>query len=326
MRLAHCSDLHLLALDGARWLDFASKRWIGKANLLTNRSRHYLTEAFDDLVDDVSAEATGIDHLLCTGDVTNVALPQEYAFARGRFDRLALGPDAVTVLPGNHDVYVLEGGHHFTETFGAYGESDPGWTWPVDDTPRGHTVDGRRAEFDARVAARFPLVRVRGELALIGLTSSLATPWFTAYGRLGELQLERLRAVLADPRLAGKARVVALHHPPAGRWAKSAIRGLKDHEAFARVIAEVGADLIVHGHEHRDLHHELAGPTGPVPVLGVPSGTYAGKDARRTASYRVIEIEGGRVVSHHLRRWDRAERRFAAQLGELASPSQPAMA
>jgi len=29
MRLAHCSDLHLLSHDGARWLDLANKRWIG---------------------------------------------------------------------------------------------------------------------------------------------------------------------------------------------------------------------------------------------------------------------------------------------------------
>lgn len=317
VRLAHCSDLHLLALDGARWLDFMSKRWIGKANLLTNRSRHYLTDAFDDLIADVNDAATGVDHLLCTGDVTNVALAQEFAFARARFDRLALGTQGVTVVPGNHDCYVMEGGPLFSEAFGAFGQSDPGWSW---DAPPGSGARGKRAEFEARVAARFPVVRVRGELALIGLCTSLATPWFTAYGRLGALQLERLRAVLTDARLAGLARVVALHHPPAGRFAKNPIRGLKDHAAFARVIADCGAELIVHGHEHRDLAHELPGPRGPVPVLGVPSGTYAGKDVRRTARYRVIDLEAGRVTSHHLRVWDRAARRFGRDT--LAPASQ----
>ena len=30
MRLAHCSDLHLLSHDGARWMELANKRWIGE--------------------------------------------------------------------------------------------------------------------------------------------------------------------------------------------------------------------------------------------------------------------------------------------------------
>src|SRR4029079_8177719 len=52
MRLAHCSDLHLLSHEGARWIDLANKRWIGAMNLLSNRSRHYHVEAFDDMVRD----------------------------------------------------------------------------------------------------------------------------------------------------------------------------------------------------------------------------------------------------------------------------------
>ena len=65
MRLAHCSDLHLLSHDGARWLELANKRWIGAMNLLSNRSRHYHVQAFDDMVDDpyrslaASVEAEG---------------------------------------------------------------------------------------------------------------------------------------------------------------------------------------------------------------------------------------------------------------------------
>ena len=49
MRLAHCSDLHLLSHDGAGWLKLANKRWIGAANLLTNRSRHYHVAAFEQI-------------------------------------------------------------------------------------------------------------------------------------------------------------------------------------------------------------------------------------------------------------------------------------
>jgi 3',5'-cyclic AMP phosphodiesterase CpdA len=309
MRLAHCSDLHLLSHEGAGWIDLANKRWIGAMNLLSNRSRHYHVEAFDDMVADLNA--LEIDHVLCTGDVTNLALRQEFAFARARFDRLARGPRDVTVIPGNHDAYVAEGVPLFTELFGAFCTCDPGWEFGAGDAGPDDPEDD----------LRWPIVRVRGELALIGTSTSRATPWFTAYGRLGAGQLARLATVLRDPRLADKIRVVAIHHPPAGKCAQSRIRGLRDHAAFADVIAEAGAHLIVHGHEHRDLTEALPGPSGPVPVRGIPSGTYLHNKPERTARYRIYELSGDRVVSDHVRIWDRERRAFSAG----AAPSEPAI-
>src|SRR3569623_509331 len=293
MRLAHCSDLHLLSHDGAGIAKLMNKRWIGAANLLTNRSRHYHVEAFEQMVDDMNA--LGIEHVLCTGDVTNLALEQEFAFAREKFDRFVGGPTNVTVLPGNHGAYVAEGVEFFAKAFGDYNTPDAGWEWP----------DG----------SHWPLVRVRGDLALIGVTTSRATPWFTAYGTVGQEQLARLAQVLADPRLAGKARVVAIHHPPAGKRAESRIRGLHDHEAIAKVIAEGGDDLIVHGHEHRDMSEQLLGPSGPIPVRGVASGTYEHDLPERTARYRIYEIAGVHITSDHVRVWNRGDGRFEPQSG-----------
>ena len=300
VRLAHCSDLHLLSHDGARWLDLANKRWIGAMNLLSNRSRHYHVDAFDDMVSDLNAGA--VDHVLCTGDVTNLALRQEFEFARGKFDRLALGPLGVTVIPGNHDAYVAEGVPLFAELFGDFAATDPGWEWqPADAAP---------AASDEPDDLHWPIVRIRGELALIGTSTSRTTPWFTAYGRLGPGQLARLGRALVDPRLAGKVRVVAIHHPPAGRRAESRIRGLRDHAAFAAVIAEAGADLIVHGHEHRDMTEALPGPSGPVPVRGICSGTYLHNRPDRVARYRIFDLAPGRPMSEAVRVWDRARRSF----------------
>jgi 3',5'-cyclic AMP phosphodiesterase CpdA len=294
--LAHCSDLHLLSHDGARWLELANKRWIGAMNLLSNRSRHYHVAAFDDMIADLNA--AGVDHVLCTGDVTNLALRQEFEFARGRFDQLAHGTGNVTVIPGNHDAYVAEGVPLFRELFADYARTDPGWEHTADDPD-----------------AHWPIVRIRGELALIGVSTSRATPWFTAYGRVGQAQLARLGAILADERLRGKVRVVAIHHPPAGPRAESKIRGLRDHAEFASVIGEHGADLIVHGHEHRDMTCAIAGPRGPVPVRGVASGTYFHNKPDRTARYRIFEIVNGVVKTDHVRVWDPEKHAFAAATG-----------
>jgi len=303
VRLAHCSDLHLLSHDGARWLDLANKRWIGAMNLVSNRSRHYHVDAFDDMVSDLNAG--GVDHVLCTGDVTNLALRCEFEFARARFDRLALGTHGVTVIPGNHDAYVAEGVALFAELFGEFAACDPGWEWTAAELAPDETPGD----------LRWPSVRLRGDLALIATSTSRATPWFTAYGRLGAGQLIRLRSALGDRRLAGKTRVVAIHHPPAGRRAESKIRGLHDHAEFAAVIAEAGADLIVHGHEHRDMTEALAGPEGPVPVRGIASGTYLHNKPERTARYRIFELGPAGVVAETVRVWDREHRRFGPPAG-----------
>lgn len=300
MRLAHCSDLHLLSHDGARWLDLANKRWIGAMNLLSSRSRHYHVAAFDHMVEDMNAQ--GIEHVLCTGDVTNLALEQEFKFARAKFDRLTNGPEHVTVIPGNHDAYIAEGIAHFAQVFDEYHRTDAGWEW----------TDADRDVDDPDDDLRWPIVRTRGEIAIIGVTTSRQTPWFTAYGRIGRGQLARLGKALADARLVGRIRIVAIHHPPAGKRAKSKVRGLRDHAGFAQVIANAGADLVVHGHEHQDLHELLPGPTGDIPVRGIASGTYEHNRPDRTARYRIFEIANGKIASDSVRVWSRTEGRFTA--------------
>jgi 3',5'-cyclic AMP phosphodiesterase CpdA len=272
MRIAHCSDLHLLSMEGARALDFASKRWIGGLNLLASRGRHHHTSVFEAMVADFNRSA--IDHIVVTGDITNLALEEEFRFARRFFDGIELGPQHVTVLPGNHDAYVAKGAHYFAEHFEPYSRPDDGWSWPDGD--------------------RWPVVRIRGELAVVALSTSLKTPWFTAWGRLGDVQLARLEQALTDPRLSGRFRVVAIHHPPAGERARSVVRGLRDRGAFADILARAGAELVVHGHEHVDLHEQLAGPGGaPIAVRGIQSGTYEAGKLERRARYRIYEIAAG---------------------------------
>lgn len=306
MHLAHCSDLHLLSLEGARVLDFANKRWIGGLNLLMNRSRHHQVAIWQRMVEDFNRGLA--DHVLVTGDITNVALEGEFRYAREHFDALELGPEQVTVLPGNHDAYIAAGAEHFAEYFEPFFTCDDGWEWDDDDP--------------------WPVVRIRGPVAIIALSTSMQTPWFTAYGRVGGKQRGRLGEVLSDPRLAGLLRCVAIHHPPAGPWAESRVRGLRDRRRFGELLADAGAELILHGHEHRDLSSHLDGPDGPVPVRGIQSGTYDAGDAAepKRARYRLYEIlEGGAgaraaVGAELLRVWDPHRGVFTEDPAPLAHP------
>ena len=154
MRIAHLSDVHLFSADGARAADFLNKRWLGGLNLLVNRGQKYRADVFDALVADVNAQ--GVDHVACTGDITNLALPGEFRYARERFDRFALGPAEVTCIPGNHDNYVSEGEGLFEGAFGEYCAADDGWQWA--DGPRWPVV---RVRVGAALEAE--ITRVRAE-------------------------------------------------------------------------------------------------------------------------------------------------------------------
>jgi 3',5'-cyclic AMP phosphodiesterase CpdA len=285
MRLAHLSDLHLLSLEGARAGDFLNKRWMGGLNLALNRGKHYRAEVFEAAVEDLNA--LGIDEIVCTGDLTNLSFAAEFRFARARFDQLVRGPEHVTCIPGNHDSYVAEGVGLFETIFDAYCTSDPGFAEP------GQTG-----------YQRWPIVRLRADLAIIGLSTSRPSGWFASHGEVGSEQLERLARLLVDPRLAGKCRVVLIHHPPAGPAASKIRRGLRDHVGFADVIRKAGAELVLHGHEHLDLVSALEGPRGPVPVRGIQSGTYdAPRVDHRRARYRIYEVAGAQVIGERLRMW-----------------------
>lgn len=252
-----------------------------------------------------------VDHILVTGDVTNLALDEEFRFARELFKKLDLGPEQVTVLPGNHDAYVQKGATYFQTRFGEFFTSDEDFAWPDKQS--------------------WPCVRRRGPVAIIGLSTSLQTPWFTAYGVIGDEQLERLRTILLDERLADCQRLVAIHHSPAEPRARSRVRGLRDRHKLYKILEETGAELILHGHEHLDLSATLPGQGGDVPVRGIQSGSYDSGDGalHKRARYRIYEIadscdaestdSGGRptVISEELRLWQPSDKSFIEDTSKL---------
>ena len=71
---------------------------IGRAH----RRLAYQRNVLDRVVADMSAQQP--DHVVVTGDLANIGLPQEHINALAWLK--ALGPpERVTVIPGNHDIY-----------------------------------------------------------------------------------------------------------------------------------------------------------------------------------------------------------------------------
>ncbi|MGZ8830225.1 MAG: metallophosphoesterase family protein, partial [Thermoanaerobaculia bacterium] len=95
-RIAHVSDLHVLSHTGAQWRAMLfNKRITGYANTVGRRGRVHRREF---LVEVLDAASKGADHVVVTGDITNLALESEYEDARSLLETVARRVE-VTVVP-----------------------------------------------------------------------------------------------------------------------------------------------------------------------------------------------------------------------------------
>src|SRR5687768_14674595 len=100
--LAHLSDVHLGPLPRPRSADLIGKRMFGFINW-QRRRRQYSRHFLDRLMTDLAEQRP--DHIAITGDLVNIALPEEFRLARAWLETIG-SPETVTVVPGNHDAYV----------------------------------------------------------------------------------------------------------------------------------------------------------------------------------------------------------------------------
>jgi 3',5'-cyclic AMP phosphodiesterase CpdA len=262
--LAHLSDPHLSPLPAPRLRELLGKRATGFINWRRKRHRIHRGDVLARIVADLTAQAP--DHIAVTGDLVNISLPGEYPPALAWLASLG-PPHGVTLVPGNHDIYVREAAR----------------------LPQLHWSDYMRGDDSAMTA--FPFLRRRGPLALIGLSTAVPTAPFMATGRLGGGQLARLAETLDRCARKGLFRVVMIHHPPISTPARR-LKRLVDGPDFCAVLARHGAELVIHGHDHARSLIELKGPRGTIPVVGVPSASEAPPGEHDRAGYNLYVVEG----------------------------------
>ena len=261
--LGHLSDPHLGPLPRPRLRELVGKRLSGYINWQRGRHRIHDMDMLERLTEDLLQQKP--DHIALTGDLVNIGLESEFVTAQLYLQRLGEAP-FVSVIPGNHDAYVRSSLQYMAGALAPWMTGD-GATLP-----------------------RFPYVRIRDGIALIGLSSGVPTAPLLASGLLGEAQLAALAIVLREAGEAGLTRVVMIHHPPTLRGAARG-RGLRDARAFESLIAKHGADLVIHGHNHRQSTLMLNGPDGPVPVVGVASASAIPGSPDHRAAYHLYRIE-----------------------------------
>lgn len=293
LTIAHLSDLHLPYSPQLTTRERFSKRWLSVQAWRRHRRFVQLPEILGALRADLHALRP--QHVVITGDVTNFSLPAEFRQAAAWLDELGRHA-GVSVVPGNHDALAAVNRGQGTELWAQWSAAPDQW----------------------------PFVHRRGPVSFIGLSSAVVTAPLLARGRLGAAQLERLEQRLHDEGRAGRVRVVLLHHPVADA-AVSWRKALADRRALRAVLAQAGAELVLHGHARWPRLEPLPGPHGPIPSLCVPSSTALPNVRDAAARWHLLRVGGGadgRWAQVRVREWDSTTRSFvAAAAYELRLPN-----
>jgi 3',5'-cyclic AMP phosphodiesterase CpdA len=293
--LAHLSDPHVPTRLAPGIAALMNKRLLGYLSWRYRRSLIHRREILDALGRDLDGQRP--DHVAVTGDLVNISLPEEFINAADWLNGLGR-TERVTVVPGNHDAYVAV----------PWAQSWALWAdYMASETPEGTAVP-------PATSADFPILRRRGPVAIVGLSTALPTAPGLATGKLGEGQLADLADHLQTLDREDLFRVVLLHHPPIpGTTTRR--KGLIDAAAFRQAVAATGAELVLYGHNHRFASGEIPGRDGPVPVFGVPSASALPSHGKPVAQYHLFDIDRTRsswTVTLRIRRYDPQSEAFCA--------------
>jgi 3',5'-cyclic AMP phosphodiesterase CpdA len=289
MRIAHFSDLHVLSLEGVSPHRFLNKRATGYVNLRLKRGHVHHPRFVRAIAREI--RKSKVDHVVITGDLTNLALEQEFAAVRTLLDEeLGLSPADVSIVPGNHDLYTRGAlrAKRFVKYFGEFMTSD-------------------LPELGVEIPlGRFPFVRLRGPAAIIGLTSAVPSLPLFAVGKIGKVQADALARILAHPEVRKRTPVVLMHHPVHNPvpTLKRLMTGLNDAALLWTTIKDVPRGLVLHGHLHRRIQRVMPTSSGKMHSVGATSASLEHEDESKMAGFNLYEIrdtgEVGRIEAHVL--------------------------
>tara|TARA_B100000029_G_scaffold459657_1_gene490003 strand:+ start:2661 stop:3542 length:882 start_codon:yes stop_codon:yes gene_type:complete len=269
MRIAHVTDIHVLVPP--RLSQLFGKRLLGTLNLYVfGRKSHFSEAAQEALVRDVMACEP--DALICTGDLTAQATPEEF---RAAFELLQplFQRQPTVLIPGNHDTYTLSAWK------GLLIEKDFSSWLGTGDWPRTHILSP--------------------DLSVVCVDVCRAHVLST--GRVDEAQLRELDVVLRKEAEAGRKVIIAMHYPLRDRHGNP--YGAKTHNIdngpdIENCLSAYGETIIamVHGHVHHGYQTMVPTQFGSFPSLNPGASGYAHlPKLKRTGHFSVYTVESDSI-------------------------------
>ncbi len=239
-RIAHLSDVHTLEKERGAYgweLKFVSihRPLDAEARLRKLASSLAL------------AKAHGADHVVVSGDLTEMGTRAQFAAFADVLDAARIAPDKVTLVPGNHDAYT----------------AGDAWT---------RALAGPLRAYAPSSAARPGQVVERGGVVLLPIDTTRFQNVALSGGELGDDVARSLGARLSDPAFRDAPIVVVTHHPPFSHARRiwQYVDGLRGATRLVDMLAGSPHVQLLHGHMHRALDR-LIGGRGQSRVFGAPA-------------------------------------------------------
>jgi Icc protein len=266
-RIAHLSDVH--TLDPAHRRSSARYRFATKFVSLgrpvdpRGRARKLMRGL-------AAAKASGADHVVITGDLTEIGDASEFEYFANLLSDARMPEDGVTLVPGNHDAYTTNG------------------AWR-------RALDGPLKRYALASATEAGKVVDRGSVAFLPIDTSYFQSMARSAGTITPDAARAVQARIEDPGLRDKTIVLVMHHPPFVRhnaltqW----IDGLRGFRHVLDMLTLHPRVQILHGHMHRvmdrivDLGKGVAGVANRARVFGAPAIVDDADDLPRVRLYDV---------------------------------------
>jgi 3',5'-cyclic-AMP phosphodiesterase len=231
MRIAHLSDVHLIAARSSRRTYGLRSRAVrfGRTNDPALRGKRLATALR-------AVKEHGADHLVVSGDLTELGDEAEYELFGEILADSGIDADRITLIPGNHDAYTASDGWERAL-------KGPLAAW---------------ADASARVGSAVHVVD-RGEAALVPIDVTVHQSVLWSGGELRPETAARIDRLARDPEFAGKPLILVIHHPPFPKHDNAAYRfvdSLKGSDFVYELLARHPNLHLLHGHFHRALDRE----------------------------------------------------------------------
>lgn len=277
VRIAHVSDVH--TLDGG--LGFVSPEGVSRTSLHAKsfdwnvRFVSFGRELDADARSGKLAAALEVacrahaDHVVVSGDLTETGTPMQFERFAGSLAASGWDPDAITLVPGNHDAYTSHAAWH-------------------------DALEGPLRPW-ARNAANEPgKIVERDNLFLVPIDVSHHQSIARSTGLLRSEVADALEKRLGDPALARKPILFVQHHPPYAhhRHVMQWFDGLRGWARIFDLLVRHAHTHLMHGHLHKVV--DRIAHLGRARIFGAPAVV---DDERGRPRVRMYELRNGEIES-----------------------------
>jgi Icc protein len=215
-----------------------------------------------------TARRVGANHVVLSGDLTEIGSPGEYETLAEVLHDSGIGPERITLVPGNHDMY----------------SSANAWRW---------ALEGPLSPFARTSASQAGKTVDVGGVTLLPLDATFHQPVTRSAGYIGPEALEALHRRASDKAFACRPLVAIQHHPPFVRKTKAWdwIDGLIGASSLMSLLEKFRHLFVLHGHLHAMVNRALG--CGVARILGATAVV----DDTDTPRVRVYDVIDGRLAA-----------------------------